>query len=401
MARRVTFVIALGSFIGAITLTLGAVAPARATTTRVAGLGGGADYVTDESNVRRWYASLAWQPDLLLVEPGTLDLDAGSAGWDQRTSDRGGGLFVRANSSGSAGTFAAFFAAHPSDGTPGGGIAAQYGRAFGRLAAGVSLKATSSFTDSGSQRAIIWGEGDYYHEIGAGLRWLVADHAPIEVAGELVNSQFSYTYGTKNGSWRSFGLRARANVPCNATITLVPLVDYWRDDRPGYSDVTASTGWRDAWQIRTGVGAVATLSPSRTLVVSGEYRDGKEDFITSYYSSQYGMSERTYFAIHWRIGIEGQVRSWLQVRVGAEYRRIRESYFRWKGVAWDSILDATQGASIRVETPLTLGCTATAGDLFLDLALADGTPSSATFLRAENGLADNAHLMAATIGWKF
>ncbi len=381
------------------------VTPVLATTTRIAGLGGEGDYLTDESNVRRWYASLAGQENLLLVEPGTLNLDAGGAAWNQRVSEKGGGLFLRADSTGRAGTFAAYFTARPDDGTPGGGIAVQYGRAWGRLGAGLAIRATSSMSDLGNGEPDFTGRADYIHVVGAGLSAQVARRTSLEVAGEIVNSQFTMNeFGLGSGqdnSWRGFGLRARGKLPGGEAVTIVPVFDYWRDDRITYTTVLPDVAHRDAWQWRAGIGAVGALSPTRMLVVSAEYRDGKENFDGYGLQTRFSNSRRDYWDIQWRIGFETRALRWLQVRLGAEYRRVTEGYIRWSRVDWDQYVEVEEAQNVRVETPLTLGCTATAGDLFLDLALADGTPSSATFLRAENGLADNAHLMAATIGWKF
>jgi hypothetical protein len=268
------------------------------------------------------------------------------------------------------------------------------------------VRATSFVEDSGSEERSFTGRADYRHELGAGLRGLVAERTPIEVAAEIVNTEFamnSLPMGIRvhNNGWRSFGLRTRARVPCSAAVNLTPVVDFWRDDRLTFAGVLPDAAHSDAWQVRGGCGVEADLSPTRTLVVSAEYRRGKEDLLGTAVQSHYSLSERTYFAIHWRIGLETRVRRWLQVRLGAEYRRVDERVNRRRDFEWDRYIDSSESGSVRIETPLTLGCTATAGDLFLDLALADGAPSSATYLRAENGLADDAHLLAATIGWRF
>lgn len=385
----------------------GSATPAAATSARVAGLGGGSDYFTDESNVRRWYASLPGQSPLAWLEPGVLDLDAGHAGWDARVSGEGGGLFVDLGSDRAVWTGALSFCADHQDGPPGGSIAGQIGRCQGPLGVAISLLGSSFETSERASAQLATGYANYSHEIGLGLTWSVSDRMGIEVAGEIVNTQFSIrdwrvnAYREGESTWSSFGLRGRTSWRTSERWTVTPVVDYWRDIRGVCTQVFPSDADRDAWQLRIGCGVSREQTSLCRFLFSSEYRKGKEDFTGGSSTARFTDSKRDYYVLHARFGGEVEMRPWLTVRLGAEYRRVVESFMRWHSFSWNPYLDWERGGSVRVETPLSIGCSVGEGDLTLDLMLADGTPSWAGYLRSENGLTDNGHYFGATLAYRY
>lgn len=369
---------------------------ASATTTRVAALGGASDYFDDESNVQRWYGNLPEQTDLALLEPGRLDLDAGHAAWDERVLGEGGGLFLRLADGRNPSTAAIFFSADRPDSGSGGYIGGMAGRQFGAVAAAVSFVGTSHFAEERSLGRYT-SRADYSHELGLGLDFRCSDRFRLATAGEIVNTQ----YGGAESTWESFGLRLRASWRPGDSWTLASLCDYWRDVRAAYSPLLASSGDCDAWQIRVGCGIVREPTPQRRLLFSAEYREGKEGWAMLSFPTRFSNSERDYFVLHCRVGAEARVQPWLTLRFGAEYRRVEEACERWRKFDWDAYSDQEVAGSVRVETPIALGCSVGSGDLTLDLMLADGTPSWAGYLRSENGLADNGHYFGATLAYRY
>ena len=202
-------------------------------------------------------------------------------------------------------------------------------------------------------------------------------------------------------SWASYGLRTRVFFQLSQKITLVPVLDYFRDDRTTYTTILEDVALRDARQLRVGLGGQFRPSANNLILLSTAYRDGIEDFSgIETYNARFHNSERDYWCFHSRIGLESRAKSWLTIRGSLAYIRCWDEQIRKKPFPWSEDIEFDANLVFESEVILDLGLGLTWQDFTLDLVLADGKTTTATFLQSQVN-SDPEHFLSASLRYDF
>ncbi len=407
----------LFSTLVATALLCGLATTASATSARLAALGMNSDWITDEREAVRWYASGVDHGGVAVMDLGRFDTGGGGQPWSERISSQAGGVHVRFDQDGRWGTGAVYFDSQAVQGSvghvhgdfPGGSIRAMYAVPLGAIDLGASFGGSSFHEGNYADDASVGSRYEYHHDLGLGLRWRIAQKLQLEIAGERRQVQLGLgdvSRGIHSGDINtadSFGWRLRLKVQLSETVTLVPLLDYTRDILPIYSQQLDDLAQMDGWLVRTGF-AFQVEKPDQTMLFfSGEYQDGKDNHqsLGSAYR-KYDTQRRNWYSYHARAAVESPITSWLTVRASVQYRRTAESSFLlWPTPVGPDALDWESQGHVAVDTPLGLGVAATFGEFTLDAAYNDKAPLSLTRVPDANTPRESANFATISLGYRF
>jgi hypothetical protein len=396
----------------AVALTLAfllAAADAHATLTRTGALGGGADYLEDDAAAMVWYAALLDYPDQAVLALGDYDHDADGS-WNRRTLGGGGALHAALGPGGDWATLGVYAQEDLPEGEPGGGIDLLAARRFGRLGLALRGGFTSYSRGANSTETDGSGESLYYHSYGVGARWDMSDDVYADLAGEIVNVQGDaaeedlWRLPTQQ-TWSTWGLRTRWFVAAGENLAIVPLLDYRRDDRQAYDPTVAAPADRHAWRTTAGVGFDLLPDGDNLVVVSAEYRQGRQRHDRLPGSStmwEYDAADLRYKEIHVRVGLESRVLAWLTLRGGLAYQRLQRELRAERG---DTLPDQPdrwyEDKDIDVLVPVTLGLGLHLGAIHADVLLNGRHPATWGTFPFGPTSAEEGTFTSVTVGYDF
>ncbi|MBA4378340.1 MAG: hypothetical protein C0395_06735 [Gemmatimonas sp.] len=361
------------------TCTLFAAAtPVDAGTARLLALGGDAGYCTDAVDVLRWYGSLGDYPDRAVFEFGDLLHGRDRAPADQGLIGHGGGVHARLSRDGGWGTAAFYFQDHLPQSDTDGAFSALWSRRCGPLDVGLCGRFTT-FGDS--EVGTLVGDridAQYYHHYGLGVGGEPRPGLRLEFAGEIVNSR-AESHGalyhlSPTNDWSTFGLRLRGFVELAPDLTLVPLIDHYRDRRATFDADINSPADLDAAMTSLGLAANLRPDPDTLLLIGAEYRGGHRDLDlreAGSLSADWSRSARDFYQIRGRAGLESAVLPWLTARASVQYVRVHDDRLR-TATGEHPTMDRDRLEA--VATPLSLGFTVHHGRLTADFAHNDSAP---------------------------
>ncbi|MDO9695227.1 MAG: hypothetical protein Q7W56_10870 [Candidatus Latescibacteria bacterium] len=352
--------------------------PARAGTARLLALGGDAGYCTDTVDVLRWYSSLGDYPDRAVFEFGDILHGRDRAPTDQGLIGHGGGVHARLSADDNWGTAAFYFQDHLPQSDTDGAFSALWSRRCGPLDVGLGGKFT---TYGNSEVGTVVGdriEAQYFHHYGLGVRGEPLSGLRLEAAGEIVNSR-AESHGalyhmSPTNDWSTFGLRLRGFIELGPDLTLVPLIDHYSDQRATFDDVIDSPADLDAALTSLGIAANLRTDRGTLLLIGCEYRSGHQDLdlrAAGSQSSVWDFTERDFYQIRGRAGLETEVLPWLTARASMQYVRVHDDLLR---ATTDAHPDRERDRLEAVATPLTLGFALRHGRLTADFAHNDSAP---------------------------
>jgi len=358
-------------------LVVAAAAPAAASLIRARALGGDLGYVEDDAGPTVWYGALVDYPDQVVLDLGQYDHD-GSGALNDRLRGAGGGAHLALGRDGGLGVLGVYVQEELPAGAPGGGVTLLGARSFGRLALGLRGQFTSHFQGSNSNEQPGWGESLYFHGYGLGARWDAGDRLYGDLAAELVNVQGDAAVQDlwrlpAQQTWATWAVRTRWFWAHGDRTVLIPLLDHRADDRQVVSQSVGAPADQHAWRTALGLGANLLPDPDNLVVVSGEFRWGRQlhDRLRGQSSDwQFDRSDLRWYEIHARVGLESRVLPWLSVRGALEYLRLQRERRSTRGqtVAGESDRWAEDEAIV-VRTPITLGAAIHLGRFQADVVL--------------------------------
>jgi len=363
--------------LAAVVLFAALAAPASATLTRVRTLGDGASYLEDDSNALVWFASLVDYPDQAVLDLGDLDHDAPGS-LNQSLTNSAGGFHARLDQAGRWGTVGLYVQEDLPAGAPGGAVTLLWARELGEVVLGLKGSFSSYFEGENSTETVGYGESLYFHVYGASARWDVNDGLYGDLAYEIVNvqgdaaEQGSYSLPPQQ-TWSTWGARTRWFVAASPTVVVVPVFDHRQDDRQVYAEIPAAPADQHAYRTAVGCGVNLLADPDNLVVVSAEYRWGRELYdrlVDQSTSWEYDHSDRHYEEIQARVGLESRVLPWLAVRGSLQYLRLQDELRKTRGHTLPEDPDRwAEDQSITILTPITLGVGLFAGPFQADLVL--------------------------------
>jgi hypothetical protein len=354
-----------------------AAAPAAATLLRARSLGDDLGYLEDDAGPTRWYASLVDYPDLVRLHLGQYDHDAGGS-LNTRLRGAGGGVHLGLGEKARHGVLGLYVQEELPGGAPGGGATLLGARQLGRLAVGLRAQFTSHLDGTNASAEPGRGESLYFHAYGLGLRWDAGDRLYGDLAAELVNVQGDATDHQQwrlpaQQTWSSWGLRTRGFWQVDPRLVLVPLLDHREDDRQVVSDALAAPADQQARRTALGLGFQVLTDPDNLLLVSGEFRWGRQEHTRLAGQSttwEFDRSELTWYEVHAAVGLETRLLPWLSLRGAVEYLRLQQERRSERGETAAGEPDRwADRETITVRTPITLGAAVHLGRVQVDLLL--------------------------------
>jgi hypothetical protein len=390
-----------------VTIAVGALSPAFATTSRLRSLGGQADYLEDDANVLRWYGSLVDYPQRAVLELGSWSHDAGGS-LPGRVTNQGGGLHAQFDPDQTWGVGAVYFGEDLPAPDGGGWINLLAARRFGKVAVGGSFRA-SSFSDAASNHVSGWldGSSNFVHDFGLGIRWDLSDGLYLDLAGnrkhvsiDYYDSEHFIAYDGAHG-WDSFGLRGRLFHGLTDQVAAVYRLDWVRDVRLLVDPDLADLAKQDADNLAAGVGLNYLPDPDNLLVLSVDYRR-LEDIrrARNPFYAAFERSVRDWWRLDVRCGLESRLLPWLTLRAAASYRRTVDEAtltYRWS----EDFLEWEYDYRITVETPVVLGLGLHFGPFDADLVFNDTTPFGLGYLLTGGQDGQDTGFSSITLGYRF
>jgi len=283
-----------------------------ATTSRVSSLGGGGDYFEDDSNVGRWFGSLADYPNQVILESGNFNISDGY--WYETGWKRSGPGFTSHLNLGQDGRFGtAAFAFHDQDETSRSSVyrlhlhnnlSFLYSLDLGPLTAGISYRhsdASAEKFNSGFELPV--------NAFGAGLRMDLGESAYLDLAGDVLvldEDQFGDSGPKEHGANNCYGFRGRAFIGLGPRMAVVPLVEVVHQELQ--QAASPDEFFSDELQ-RFGIGLNYFPDTDHLLLLNAEYTDGRK----AYYTPLVTLSDNR-AALSWKAGFESRVLSWLTTR---------------------------------------------------------------------------------------
>jgi len=361
-----------------VSLTILGTAAAEAGTARQLALGGDTGYCPDAVDALRWYGSLGDYPDLAVFEFGDLLHGRDRAPSDPGLIGHGGGVHARLSQDGKWGTAGFYFQDHLPQSDTDGAFSLLWSRRCGPLDVGLSGRFTTYGMSEVGTSVGDRIEAQYFHHYGLGVRGEPRAGLRLEAAGELVNSR-SESHGSLHhmsptNDWSTFGLRLRSFVDLAPDLTLVPLVDHYRDRRATFDDTLDNPADLDA--ALTCLGAAVNLRPDpQTLLLVGcEYRVGHQDLelrSAEALSPFWERSQRDFYQIRGRVGLETELLPWLAARAAMQYVRVHDDQLL---LTEGDHPDQERRRLEAVATPLALGFAVRHGRFTADFAHNDSAP---------------------------
>lgn len=355
---------------------------------RLLALGGDGAYLEDARNARVWYGTLVDHGGWVALESGIFEQNDGYArdlAGDTATGPALGAQ-VPLGRDGRHGTAGLWWNGHGANGGVGelgydrldDTWQVMYGRAFGGLTAGLSLRhgaADADLTPSLHHNAT-------RDDFGLGLRVDLGPTAYLDLAGELVRLADESTLGAADPEPRStagsYGWRARAFVQVGDGLVLVPMLENRSEERD-WDELArpADRRWR-LW--RTGAGLTWQADPDHLLLLAADWRDERD--------TGDGLEVFTADVLELRLAAESRIHALLTMRLAAGYRRT--------GTELAAISTGTED-----EVPLSLGLAAHLGPADLEFSLSNLPPVGPDGLRERWRWADDSTWMSAGLSWWF
>ncbi|MBM4130844.1 hypothetical protein FJ250_07420 [bacterium] len=358
---------------------------AAAGTARRLALAADTGWLSDADETRLWYASLVEHPDQAYFEFGDVLAGGGAVVPDQGLLGHGGGARFGLGGDARWGRAAIEFEDDRERGQSDGAVGVGWARRFGRLAVGVGGRFTTFGGSEGGSHTGYRSESQYFHRYGMGLRSSPRDGLTVECAGELVSSQ-AESGGALHAldyesSWRSFGLRARAEIRLTPRLVVVPLLERRRDLHAEFAAELGGPADVDDRLTRAGLAVRTSPRTGLALVVGGEYRVGSasrrartDDGVDFTWTA----TSRDFYHLRGSVAAEARIRPWLTLRVSAVYLRTDDDQERRHDAATGATelppLELRRGTS--VATPLAVGVGLWHEGWTLDLAWVDRAPLS-------------------------
>jgi hypothetical protein len=396
-------------------------APAFATTARVNTMAGTSDYLSDDSNVFRWYSTLPSYANLVQAEIGTWQ-----GGPDALMDSRALGFNYACGDDGKWGTYRLTLLEHSVD-QPGfyvvnplmfllspGSIfdtvnlvpGNQYGNTpvnkwdlAGGWEIGESFVLGASYTRS-SYKTELTGDTpteEYslsWSTYGLGLTWSNNDNMLADVA---------FTYGSYGGDWKDLDPTVTVEVDKGTSldfagrlfydwkdyVTVVPVVEYaqaeyaLKSDTDGVvPDGTAGLAHGDkVMGFKIGAGLDIEVNGSNTLVFAAEYDYRKFEYSVPDTAGT-AMKEMTGSTLPvFRLALESEITSWLTTRIGAVHRNISYTEKFNNGREDKTTNDPDYTGSVGITESMSrfewfLGCGFNVAEWTVDMELAPETPFS-------------------------
>ncbi len=379
--------------------------PLQAGTSRLIGLGGETGYVTDASDVLHWYSTLVKYPNRVDYELGDLIHEQNNFSTSQGLIGHGGGVHYRLGNEGRWGTAGFYFEDHLANGETDGAFSALWSRNLGPVQVGFGGRFTTFGESTAGTEVGDRINTQYFHQYGFGAGGVVRTGLRIEAAGEIINSLAEKSgalyHLERTNDWSTFGLRVRAFYDVTPTLTLVPLIDHFKDQRSAYNDMIGGPANLDARMTRLGIGANLRPDQDTLLLLSCEYRFGRENLHVRSSEADFAdweVSLRDFYQIRCRAGVESAILPWLTTRAALRYVRIHDDLNR--SVADKALLDT----AIRVEavaTSLAMGLTLRHGQVRADFAYNDTAPFNPGLASEGMFSSDHRGYSALTLGWVF
>ncbi len=361
---------------------------ALASSPRLLALGGNGAYLEDAVNTRVWYGTLVDHGGWVAVESGVFDQHDGYARDFQGNTASGPALGgqVPIGQDGRHGTAGLWWNGHGANG----GIGelgndllgdtwqVMYGRAFGGLNAGLSLRHGGADFDLSPSLHHNATRDDF----GLGLRLDLGKTAYLDLAGELVRLADESTLGATDPQPRStagsYGWRGRAFVQVGDGLVLVPMLENRLEDR-GWDELAqpADRRWR-LW--RLGAGLTWQTDPDHLLLLAADRRNEHD--------TADGVEVFTADVLDLRVAVESRIHALLTVRLAAGYRRTEMEL-------------ASAAAGTESEVPLSLGLAAHLGPADLEFSLSNLAPVGPDGLSEHWRWADDSTWMSAGLSWWF
>ncbi len=388
--------IALASFL---VLSLGA-SSVFATTARVRSLANAGDYMSDNSNVNRWYSTLTSYANQVNAEMGAWDgfslADTRGLGWTHACGDDGKWGTYRISLNEASLNHPGFWIGNPfySVHAPQDliGFLNDPSGVFGEtpvnrwdLAGGWDLGETIALGVSITQSKWAWEDtgadqkaSNSWFTMGFGFTWTNNDNTTLDALLNFGQAGGDATDGTNTAEWdakTAFDVAARLFWDWQDDVTLVPMVEFASSDYSISTGPTANAtpNGQKISDFMVGLGVNMDVNQDNMLVFALEvmnrkYENSNEDSTSVTISESYMPT--------FRLALESHVTSWLTTRVGAA-KYLVNTKFEYNG--------GEENVGVGTPTFISgspdgfdwfLGCGFNVAEWTIDLELAEETPFS-------------------------
>jgi hypothetical protein len=388
--------IALASFL---VLSLGA-SSVFATTARVRSLANAGDYMSDDSNVNRWYSTLTSYANQVNAEMGAWNgfslSDTRGLGWTHACGDDGkwGTYRISLNESSlnSPGFWIGnpFYSVHaPQDAigflndpsgvfvnTPVNRWDVAGGWDLGEtIALGLSITQSKwKYEDTAANQKA----SNSWLTVGAGLSWTNNDNTTFDASVTFGQAGGDATDGTNTAEWdnkTAFDLGARLFYDWKDDVTLVPMAEFASSNYSVSTGPTANPApnGQKITDFMLGLGVNMDVNQDNMLVFALEFMNRKWE--NSNEDSTSVKISQVYLPT-FRLALESHITSWLTTRVGAAKYLVNEKYEYNDGDVNVGVGVPTFIASGPSGFDWFLGCGFNVAEWTIDLELAEETPFS-------------------------
>jgi hypothetical protein len=388
--------IALASFL---VLSLGA-SSVFATTARVRSLANAGDYMSDDSNVNRWYSTLTSYANQVNAEMGAWNgfslADTRGLGWTHACGDDGkwGTYRISLNESSlnSPGFWIGnpFYSVHaPQDAigflndpsgvfvnTPVNRWDVAGGWDLGEtIALGLSITQSKwKYEDTAANQKA----SNSWLTVGAGLSWTNNDNTTFDASVTFGQAGGDATDGTNTAKWdnkTAFDLGARLFYDWKDDVTLVPMAEFASSNYSVSTGPTANPApnGQKITDFMLGLGVNMDVNQDNMLVFALEFMNRKWE--NSNEDSTSVKISQVYLPT-FRLALESHITSWLTTRVGAAKYLVNEKYEYNDGDVNVGVGVPTFIASGPSGFDWFLGCGFNVAEWTIDLELAEETPFS-------------------------
>lgn len=334
MNRQTPLTILAGAFLLAVAVF--STFEVRATTVRIASLGGGGDYFEDEANVKSWYGSLVDYPNLATLDFGHFNIYYGYHDDAGRTIS-GPSLSIHQDLGGQWGQVYLQLNAIEGDANTGslyrddleGAFSLMYARLVGPVQIGLMYRQGSGEKE-GTDTAVFenYLTRSKLHQLGLGLRMDLSESAYLDLVGEIRNTREEFLPDGNSGSEYSgdlestsdFSVRGRLFLKLGERTALVPLIEYHAADRPVQPQSIGYFPAIDGHLFRLGCGLDFYSDTDHFIYAAGEWNRGSTLYKYGGFIGQtipaWTNDWNTYSLL---VGWESRFLPWMTLRSSAGY----------------------------------------------------------------------------------
>ena len=374
-------------------------------TARMVALADQGGYFSDPAQSLRWYSSLVDYPDLAVFELGDVVKGQHEVLGREGLIGHGAGGHFQLDAAGHFGTLAVYFQDHLDFGPTDGAFSAIWARKWGTWRLGLGGRFTTYGVSRSGEMIGDRIDSQYLHSYGLGVGKQLSTRLQVEMAGEILNSQASQAgalyYLRPTDEWSSFGLRIRARYEINEQLSLIPMIDYSRDDRVVLGGEVGVPVGLDAHVTDLGLGLNLQPDSDHLLILSAEYRQGRENQDRHPFSgrvSTWRKGGRDYYQILLRSALEWTATPWLTLRAGARYIRVHDeqSLSDFSGISGSQLFFHEL-----VTTPISLGVGVRQGRWTMDFSYNDTAPWPADHFGQAAYDAEGQGYSSLTLSWEW